>query len=87
MRSRSAVGRVRSQRRLVRTVLLGSLAVGLAIHWLADAYGVDGRMLLSALWMSIGFVALLAGLAVVGGLLLGLAKRLLRKGRKGRRRP
>ena len=87
MRSRSAVGRVRSQRRLVRTVLLGSLAVGLAIHWLADAYGVDGRMLLSALWMSIGFVALLAGLAVAGGLLLGLAKRLLRKGRKGRCRP
>lgn len=87
MRSRSTVGRVRSQRRLVRTVLLGSLAVGLAIHWLADAYGVDGRMLLSALWMSIGFVVLLAGLAVVGGLLLGLAKRLLRKGRKGRRRP
>lgn len=86
MRSRSAVGRVRSQRRLVRTVLLGSVAVGLAIHWLADAYGVDGRMLLSALWRSIGFVALLAGLAVAGGLLLGLAKRLLRKGRKGRRR-
>ena len=87
MRSRSAVGRVRSQRRLVRTVLLGSVAVGLAIHWLADAYGVDGRMLLSALWRSIGFVALLAGLALVGGLLLGLAKRMLRTGPKGRRRP
>ena len=87
MRSRLAVGRVRSQRRLARTVLLGAVAVGLAIHWLADAYGVDGGSLLSALWMSIGFVALLAGLAVVGGLLLGLVKRWLGTGAKGRRRP
>ena len=81
MRRRSAVGRVRSQRRLARTLLLGSVAVGLAIYWLADAYGVEVRDLLSALWMSIGFVALLAGLAVVGGLVLVLAKRRWRRGK------
>ena len=81
MRSRSAGVRVRSQRRLARTILLGSVAVGLAIYWLADAYGVEARNLLSALWVSIGFVALLAGLAVMGGLLLGLAKRCWRRGK------
>lgn len=81
MQRRSAVGRVRSQRRLARTLLLGSVAVGLAIYWLADAYGVEARDLLSALWMSIGFVALLAGLAVVGGLVLVLAKRRWRRGK------
>ena len=75
LHKRSAAVRVRSQRRLARTLLLGSVAVGLAIYWLADAYGVDARDLLPALWVSIGLVALLAALAVVGGVLLGLGRR------------
>lgn len=87
LRRGSAVGRKPGQRRLVRTILLGCVAVALAIHWLADAYGVDGEALLRAFWVSIGFVALLAVLAALGGLLLGLVRRRLRNGPKGRRRP
>lgn len=77
---RPAPGRARNQRRLARTILLGGLAVALAIHWLADAYGVGGRDLLQYLWASLGFVALFVGMAACCGLLLGLAKWRHRRG-------
>ena len=80
---RRALGRAWNQRRLARTILLGGLAVALAIHWLADAYGVDGRDLLQYLWASLGFVALFVGMAACCGLLLGLARR---RGRRDARR-
>ena len=80
LRGRSALRGKPSQRRLTRTILLGSVAVALAVYWLADAYGVDGGALLQALWVSIGFVALLAGLAALGGFLLSLVGRRHRGG-------
>lgn len=79
---RPAVGRAWNQRRLARTILLGGVAVALAILWLADAYGVGGRDLLQYLWASLGFVALFVGMAACCGLLLGLARR---RGRRGAR--
>ena len=79
--------RVRSQARLTRTILLGTVAVALAIAWLADAYDVETKDLLHALTGSLGFVGIFAALAVVGGLLLGLVRRLWRKSRRINRVP
>ncbi len=75
--------RTRSHSRLTRTILLGTVAVALAIVWLADAYGVETKDLLQALTASLGFVGIFAALALIGGLLLGLARWLWR--RRGRR--
>ena len=75
--------RTRNHARLVRTILLGTVAVALAIAWLADAYGVETKDLLQALMASLSFVGIFAALALIGGLLLGLARWLWR--RRGRR--
>ena len=74
--------RVRNHARLTRTILLGSVAVALAIAWLADAYDVETRDLLSALRASLGFVGIFAALAVLGGLLLGLGRSFVAKRRR-----
>ncbi|MDD9964441.1 MAG: hypothetical protein F4X81_10025 [Gammaproteobacteria bacterium] len=77
--------RVRSHARLTRTILLGTVAVALAIAWLADAYEVETADLLSALTVSFGVVAIFAALALLGGLLLGLGRSLLARRRRARR--
>lgn len=76
--------RVRSHARLTRTILLGTVAVALAIAWLADAYEVETADLLNALTASFGFVVFFAALALLGGFLLGAVRRLLSGRRSGR---
>ena len=73
---------MRNHARLTRTILLGTVAVALAIAWLADAYDVETKDLLQALTASLGFVGVFAALALLGGLLLGLVRWLWR--RRGR---
>jgi len=76
--------RARSHARLTRTILLGTVAVALAIACLADAYGVQTKDLLNALAASLAFVGVFAALALTGGLLLGGARRLLGRRRDNR---
>ena len=76
--------RVRSHARLTRTILLGTVAVALAIAWLADAYDVEAQDLVGALTASLAFVGVFAALALIGGLLLGGARRLWGRRRSGR---
>ena len=76
--------RTRSHARLTRTILLGTVAVALAIAWLADAYDVESEDLLGALTASLGFVGVFAALALIGGLLLGGTRRFLGRRRSGR---
>ena len=81
LRSAPARRQGRSHSRLTRTILLGTVAVALAILWLADAYDVETTDLLSALKASLGFVGVFAALALLGGLLLGLVRWLLTRRR------
>ena len=62
----------RASLRLLRSVLLGTLAVGLAIYWLGDQYGISSEETLEFMATAGLFVALLivAGLLGFGGLLL-----------------
>ena len=64
------------QRRLVRTLLLGTLAVAAAIYWLAREYGADMAELAGFLWASLAFVAGAAIAALAGTALLRAARRL-----------
>ncbi len=62
-----------NQRRLVRSIVLGTIAVAAAIWWLSDELGMDQGELLefavTGLWLVLGTVILaLAGAAVVQGL-------------------
>jgi|TARA_Y100001933_G_scaffold8761_2_gene7840 hypothetical protein len=68
------------QRRLIRTIVLGSVAVFAAIAWLSSELGMDRDELieyaLTGLWLVLGMVVLaLAGAALLRGL-----KWLLRRG-------
>jgi hypothetical protein len=63
-------------RRLMRTIVLGTVAVAFAIYWLADAYEVDTEELLSYLRTSLAFVLLFVVAGVLGGLLLRGLRRL-----------
>ena len=67
--------RAMRQRRLARTIGLGTVAVAGGIYWLADAYGVPATDLMLLLGMSFGLVAVLVALAALFGLLLGLRGR------------
>lgn len=74
-------GTVRSRigARLVRSVVLGSVAVAFAIYWLAESYGVDWRELLGYLKASLAFVLFFALAGVLAGLLIWLIGRLRRR--------
>ena len=61
------------QRRLIRTIVLGSVAVFAAIAWLSSELGMDRDELieyaLTGLWLVLGMVVLaLAGAALLRGL-------------------
>lgn len=78
-RATGALERTRrsNQRRLVRTVVLGALAVGAAIVWLASEFGMDGRELVGYALTSFGLVLGMVLLAVLGAGLLRALKKLL----------
>jgi len=62
--------------RLVRTILLGTVAVAFAVYWLAQSYGVDLDELLGYLRTSLLFVGFFALVGLAGGCLLWLLRRL-----------
>ena len=74
----------RRQRRLMRTLLLGTLAVAAAIYWLAREYGMDMAELAGFLWASLAFVAGLAIAALAGAALLRAARRLFARAGRGK---
>lgn len=61
--------------RLVRSVVLGSVAVAFAIYWLAQSYGVDWRELLDYLKASIAFVLFFGLAGVLAGLVIWMIGR------------
>ena len=73
-RSRESAPRTQARRqanlRLARTVVLGSIAVLLAIVWLGDQYGIDREETLRYLGGALGFVGALTLLGITAGALL-----------------
>lgn len=67
------------QRRLVRSIVLGTLAVVASIVWLAGELGMDRRELLDFALTSLLMVLATVGLAILGAAGLRLLKRLLRR--------
>ena len=67
------------QSRLVRTIALGTVAVAFAIYWLALEYGVDTDELVGFLGLSVLFVGGIVGLALFGGFVLWIVKRIASK--------
>lgn len=61
--------------RLTRSILLGAVAAGFALYWLADSYGVDPRELVENLQTSLVFVAVFILAGLVGGAILWLLRR------------
>ena len=61
--------------RLLRTVLLGTIAVTFAIFWLGEQYGIDRDVILDFLLTSAVFVGGLVLLAGLGAVCLLLFKR------------
>jgi peptidoglycan/LPS O-acetylase OafA/YrhL len=76
-----AVQRTRrsSQRSLVRTIVLGTLAVLAAIVWLAAEFGMDTGDLIEYAVTSVVLVLGIVVLAVAGAATLRMAKRLFRR--------
>jgi hypothetical protein len=66
-------------RRLVRTVVLGTLAVAAGIAWLAVEYGMNTDELLDFAFASLALVVGAIVLALAGGALLWGLKRLRRR--------
>ncbi|MEQ9452132.1 MAG: hypothetical protein RJQ07_11165 [Pseudomonadales bacterium] len=75
-----AADRIANQRaaniRLVRTVILGTIAVTVAIVWLGDQYGIAREETLQYLGATLLFVVGLAGLGFLGFLTMLLVRRL-----------
>ncbi len=65
--------------RLPRTIVLGAVAVGFAIIWLSKELGLDRDELLGYLGVSLLFVGVSIGFAVVAGGLVWLIKKLKRE--------
>ncbi len=66
----------RKRNRPGRTILLGALAVGFALFWVAGELELDRDELLGYLGASALFVAILIGLSVMGGAAVRLFRRL-----------
>ncbi|MDP6374881.1 MAG: hypothetical protein QF921_05395 [Pseudomonadales bacterium] len=67
-------GRV-DQRRLTRTIVLGSIAVIVAVGWLAREFGIEANELIGFLATSLLLVGSLIALGLVGALVLRIIKR------------
>ena len=65
-----------SQRRLVRTIVLGSLAVAAAIAWLGEEFGMDAGELVGYAVTSLLLVLVMVASALVAAALLRGLKRL-----------
>ncbi|MEM9622189.1 MAG: hypothetical protein AAF993_11100 [Pseudomonadota bacterium] len=65
--------------RLVRTVLLGTVALGAGIYWGAQQFGIDRELVLAFLSGSLLFVGGLVIAGLLGAVILLLVKRLLDK--------
>lgn len=76
-----AVKRTRrgSQRRLVRTIVLGTVAVVAAIAWMASEFGMDARELGGYALTSVAMVAAAVVLGLAGAGLLRLIRKLTRR--------
>ena len=64
--------------RLLRTVLLGALAVLFGVYWLARSYGVDLEELLEYARASLAFVLFFVLAGILGGILIFIARYLAR---------
>lgn len=69
-------GSRRGNARLLRTIVLGSVAVVVAIYFLARSYGADPAELLRYLGASALFVAVFAATGILASLLLRALKNL-----------
>ena len=65
-----------TSKRLVRTILLGTLAVAFAVIWLARELELNPDELLSYLGGSLLLVAIVIGFSLLGGCCVWLVKRL-----------
>lgn len=67
-------GATRMNARLTRSIVLGCVAVGFGIYWLADSYEVDMAELFDYLKTSMAFVAFFAFFGILAGLVLWLIR-------------
>lgn len=67
-------GATRVNARLTRSIVLGCVAVGFAIYWLADSYDVDMSELFEYLKTSLAFVLFFALIGIVAGMVLWLIR-------------
>ncbi len=65
--------------RLARTIVLGSIAVAVALYWLARSYGVELEELLGYLKTSLLFVGFFALFGILAGLTLYLIRSFRRR--------
>lgn len=68
-------GPAKRANRLTRTIVLGAVAVGFAIYWLARSFAVDWAELQSYFVTSVLFVGVFIGGAAVAGGVVWLVKR------------
>lgn len=65
----------KSPYKLLRMVLMATLALGFALYWLTDSFAIDRGELLGYARASLGFVLALALFAVVAGSLMAWIRR------------
>ncbi|MCR9276752.1 MAG: hypothetical protein NXH85_02165 [Pseudomonadaceae bacterium] len=65
----------KSPYKLLRMVLMATLALGFGLYWLTDSFEIDRAELLSYAGASAGFVLALALVAVVAGSLMAWIRR------------
>ena len=68
-------GPARQANRLTRTIVLGAVAAGFAIYWLARSFAVDWAELESYFIASVLFVGVFIGAAAMAGGVVWLVKR------------
>ncbi len=61
--------------KLLRMVIMATLALGFGLYWLTDSFGIERGELLGYAGASLGFVAALALFAVVAGSALAWVRR------------
>ena len=67
-------GATRMSARLTRSIILGCVAVSVAIYWLAQSYDVDMSELFEYLKTSLAFVLFFALIGILAGMALWLIR-------------